>query len=162
MLEGLPEFIDVVDVFFGKLGRRTQDRLVEMLEEFCEERVRRHTDADFGAAYVEAARDVRGCRQNKRVGARNAWLHDVEGEIVYAGVVGRGTDGRDDERHEELLHGLLEGVQLVDGLGRFRIAADGVARLGRVQDEGVLFEGCGGKFYDACLRIFWMNFKTHA
>ena len=133
-----------------------------MLEQFREEGVGRHTDADFGAPNVEAARDVRVCRQDERVGARNARLHDVEGEIVYAGVVGCGAYGRDDERHEEFFHGLLEGIQLVDGLGRFRIAADGVARLGRVQDEGVLFEGCGGKFYDACLRIFWMNFKTHA
>ena len=162
MLERVPQIIDVVDIFFRKLGGRAQDGLVEMLEKFLEERVRRHTDAYFGALDVEPAGDMRVGGQNERVRAGNARLHDVEREIVDACVVGSGADARHDERHEEFLHRLLERVELVDGLRGFGVAPDGVSRLGRVEHQGVVFESRGGELDDARLRIIWMNFESHA
>lgn len=101
------------------------------------------------------------CRQNEGEGAGDAGLHDVEGEIVYAGVVGCGSDIRDDQCHEEFLHGLFEGVKLVDGLGGFRVTADGVAGFRRVQHETVVFESGGGQLYDAGLGILRMYFESH-
>ncbi len=60
-------------------------------------------------------------------------MHDVEREVVDADVFGRAADVWYDERHEELLHWLL---------------------------EGVVFEGGGSEFHDSRLRVLWMNFKT--
>ena len=120
-----------------------------------------HTDADFGALDVEPSCDVRRCGQDKRVRARDAGLHDVECEVVDTGVVRRCTDVGDDERHEELLHRLFEGIKLVDCLRGFRAAPNGVARLGRVEDKGIVFERCCGKLDDAGLRVVWMYFKSH-
>ena len=110
----------------SKVFRCAQNRLVEMLEKFLEERVRRHSHADFRALDVQAAGDVRVGGQNKRVRPGHARLHNVECKVVNAGVIGGLTDVRDDERHEELLHRLLEGIKLVDCLGRFGVAANRV------------------------------------
>lgn len=132
MLERVPDVVGFVDVLFAELGCSAEDGLVEMLEEFCEERVRRDADADFGAPDVELARDVRVGGENECVWAGNALLDDVEGEIADAGIAGGKSDVGDDKRHDEFFHGLLEGVKLVDGLGGFGVAADGVTGFGRV------------------------------
>lgn len=161
MLERIPEFIHFEDVFFAEFGRRTEDGLVEMLEEFLEERVRRHTDADFGALDVEAAGDVRVGRQNESVRAGNARLHDVEGEIVDARKACGRADVGDNQSHEKLFHGFLEGVQLVNGFRGFGVAADGVAGFRRVEDKGVVFKRGGGQLDDSRLRVLRMYFETH-
>ena len=132
MLERVPDVVGFVDVLFAELGCSAEDGLVEMLEEFCEERVRRDADADFGAPDVELARDVRVGGENECVWAGNALLDDVEGEIADACVTGGKSDVGDDKCHDKLFHGLLEGVKLVDGLGGFGVAADGVTGFGRV------------------------------
>ena len=72
MLERVPKVVYVVDVFFGKLGGRAQDGLVEMLEEFGKERVRRDADADFRALDVELAGNVRIGGENECVVAISA------------------------------------------------------------------------------------------
>lgn len=161
MLEGLPDFVGIENVLFAEFCRRAEDGLVEMLEEFLEKRVRRHTDADFGAFHVEPAGNVRVGGQNKCVGAWHARLHDVEREVVDAGVVCSAADVGYDERHEELLHRLLEGVKLVDCLRGFCIAADGIAGFGGVEYQRVVFEGGCGEFHDSRLRVYGMYFKTH-
>ena len=161
MLEGLPDIVRLVHVFFGELGGRAQNRLVKMLEKFLEERVRRHSHADFGALDVQAAGDVRVGGQNKRVRPGHARLHDVECKVVYTGVIGRLANIRNDERHEELLHRLLEGVKLVDCLGRFGVTANRVTRFSGVENKTVVFEGGSGKLHDSRLRIYRVNFKTH-
>ena len=134
MLERFPELVRLVDVFVAELSCRAQNGLVKVLEEFLEKRVRRDADADFRALHVELARNVRIGGQNERVRAWYALLDDVERKIAHVGVAGGKTDVRDDERHEEFFHGLLEGVKLVNGLGRFGVAADGVAGFGGVED----------------------------
>ena len=132
-----------------------------MLEKFLEERVRRHPHADFRALDVQAAGDMRVGGQNKRVGPGHARLHDIECKVVYTGVVGRLANVRNNECHEEFLHRLLEGIKLVDCLGRFGVTADGVTGFGRVEYETVVFEGGRCKLHDSRLRINGMNFKTH-
>ncbi len=77
MLERVPDVVGFVDVLFAELGCSAEDGLVEMLEEFCEERVRRDADADFGAPDVELARDVRVGGENECVWAGNALLDDI-------------------------------------------------------------------------------------
>ena len=161
MLERFPEIVRFVDVFVAELGGRAQNGLVKVLEEFLEKRVRRDADADFRALYVELACNVRVGGQNECVRAGHALLDDVERKIAHVGVAGGKADVRDDERHEEFFHGLLEGVKLVDGLGGFGVAADGVARFGGVEDESVVFEDFGGLLHDARLRIIWMYFESH-
>lgn len=52
MLEGFPEVVGFVDVFFAELCGGAEDGLVEVLEQFLEEGVGRHSDADFGAFHV--------------------------------------------------------------------------------------------------------------
>ena len=161
MFEGLPDIVRLVHVFFGEFGGRTQNRLVEMLEKFLEERVRRHPHADFRTLDVQAAGDMRVGGENKRIGAGDARLHNIECKVVYTGVVGCLANIRNDERHEEFLHRLLERVKLVNGLGRFGVTADGVTGFGRVEYETVVFEGGRCKLHDSRLRINRMNFKTH-
>lgn len=161
VLERFPELVRFVDVFVAELGGSAQDGLVKVLEEFLEERVRRDADTDFRALDVELARDVRVGGEDERVRAWYALLDDVERKIAHVGVAGGKTDVRDDERHEEFFHGLLEGVKLVNGLGRFGVAADGVARFCGVEDESVVFEDFCGLLHDARLRIFWMYFESH-
>ena len=161
MLEHFPEFVCLVDVVVAELGGCAQDGLVKVLEEFLEERVRRDADADFRALHVELARDVRVGGEDECVRARDALLDDVESKVAHVGVTRGKANVRDDERHEEFFHGLLEGVKLVDGLGRFGVAADGVAGFSRVEDESVFFEDLGGLLDNARLRIFWMYFESH-
>ena len=161
VLERFPEFVCLVDVFVAELGCRAQNRLVKMLEEFLEKRVRWNTDADFRAFDVELACNVRVGGENECVRAGHALLDDVECKVAHVGVAGRKSNVGDDERHEEFFHGLLEGVKLVDCLGGFRVAADGVARFSRVENESVVFEDLGGLLDDARLRIFWMYFDSH-
>ncbi len=132
VLERVPDVVGFVHVFVAEFCCGAEDGLVEMQEKFCKERVRRDADADFGAPDVELARDVRVGGENERVWARNALLDDIEGEIADAGIAGGKSDVGDDKRHDELFHGLLEGVKLVDGLGGFGVAADGVTGFGRV------------------------------
>ena len=59
MFEGLPDIVRLVHVFFGELGGRAQNRLVKMLEKFLEERVRRHSHANFRTLDVQTAGDMR-------------------------------------------------------------------------------------------------------
>ena len=161
MLERFPDVVSFVQVLFAELRGCAEDWLVEVLEEFCEERVRRDADADFRAFYVELACDVRVGGENECVRAGHSLLDDVECEIAHVGVAGGKANVGNDERHDEFLHGLLEGVKLVDGFGRFGVAADGVARFGGVEDESVVFEYFGRLLYKSCLRIFWMYFNSH-
>jgi len=161
VLERFPELVCLVDVFVAELGGRAQNRLVKMLEEFLEERVRRDADADFRALHVELARDVRVGGENECVRARDALLDDVESKVAHVGVTRGKANVGDDECHEEFFHGLLEGVKLVNSLGRFGVAADGVARFSRIEDETVFFEDLGGLLDNARLRIFWMYFESH-
>ena len=161
VLERIPDFVRFVHVFVAEFCGGAEDGFVEMLEEFCKEGVCRDADADFGAFDVELAGDVRVGGKDERVGARNALLDDAECEVAYACVTGGKSDVGDDKRHDEFFHGLLEGVKLVDGLGGFGVAADGVARFGGVEDESVVFEDFGGLLHDARLRIFWMYFESH-
>lgn len=161
MLESLPDYVGLEDVLFAEFCRRAEDGLVEMLEEFLEKRVRGHADADFGALHVEPAGNVRVGGQNKCVRAWHARFHDVEREVVDAGIFGRAADVGYDERHEELLHRLLEGVKLVDCLRGFCIAADGIAGFGGVEYQRVVFEGGCGEFHDSRLRVYGVYFKTH-
>ena len=132
MLERVPDVVGFVDVLFAEFCCGAEDGLVEMMEKFCKERVRRDADADFGALDVEFARDVRVGGENECVWAGNALLDDVEGEIADAGIAGGELDSGNDKCHDKLFHGLLEGVKLVDGLGGFGVAADGVTGFGRV------------------------------
>lgn len=134
VLERFPEFVGFVDVFVAELGGSAQDGLVKVLEEFLEKRVRRDANADFRALHVELARNVRVGGEDERVRTGHALLDDVEREVAHVGVAGGKANVWDDERHEEFFHGLLEGVKLVDGLGRFGVAADGVAGFSRVED----------------------------
>ena len=161
MLKCLPDVIWFVHVFFGELGGRAQNGLVEMLEKFLEERVRRHSHTDFGALHVQAAGNMRVSRQNKGVRPGHARLHDVESEVIDAGVIGGLANVGNDERHEEFFHGLLEGVKLVDCLGRFGVTANRVTRFSGVENKTVVFQGGSGKLNDSRLRIYWVYFKTH-
>ena len=161
VLERFPELVCFVDVFVAEFSCRAQNGLVEVLEEFLEKRVRRDAYADFRAFHVKLACNVRVGGQNECVRAGHSLLDDVERKIAHVGVAGGKADVRDDERHEEFFHGLLEGVKLVDGLGGFGVAADGVARFSGVEDESVVFEDFGGLLHDARLRIFWMYFESH-
>ena len=161
MLEHFPEFVGLVDVVVAELGGCTQDGLVKVLEKFLEERVRRDADADFRALDVELARDVRVGGEDECVRARDALLDDVESKVAHVGVTRGKANVRDDECHEEFFHGLIEGVKLVNSLGRFGVAADGVAGFSRVEDETVFFEDLGGLLDNARLRIFWMYFESH-
>ena len=161
VLERFPELVCLVDVFVAELGGSAQDGLVKMLEEFLEKRVRWNADADFRALDVELASNVRVGGEDECVRTGHALLDDVEREVAHVGVAGGEANVWDDERHEEFFHGLLEGVKLVNSLGRFRVAADGVARFGGVEDESVVFEDFGGLLHDAGLRIFWMYFESH-
>ena len=161
MLERFPDVVRFVHVLVAELGCCAEDGLVEVLEKFCEKRVRRDADADFRAFHVELACDVRVRRENERVWAGNALLDDAECKVAHVGVAGRESDVGNDERHEEFFHGLLEGVKLVDCLGGFRVAADGIAGFGGVEHKTVVFENLGGLLHDACLRVFWMNFDSH-
>ena len=161
VLERFPEFVCLVDVFVAELGGSAQNGLVKMLEEFLEKRVRWNTDADFRALDVELACNVRIGWENERVRAGHALFDDVEREVAHVGVASRKSNVRNNERHEEFFHGLLEGVKLVDCLGGFRVAADGVARFSRVENESVVFEDLGGLLDNARLRIFWMYFDSH-
>ena len=122
MLERFPEIVCLVDVFVAQLGGGAQDGLVKVLEKFLEKRVRRNADADFRALDVELARNVRVGGEDECVRAGHALLDDVECKIAYVGVTGGKADIRDDERHEELFHGLLECIKLVDCLGRFGVS----------------------------------------
>ena len=130
VLECIPDVVCFVHVFFAEFCCGTEDGLVEMLEKFCKERVRRDADADFRALDVKLAGDVRVCGKDECVRPRNALLDDAECEVAYAGVAGGESYVGDDKRHDEFFHGLLEGVKLVDGFGRFGVAADGVAGFG--------------------------------
>ena len=132
VLESVPDVICFVDVLFAELGCRAEDGLVEVLEEFGKERMRRDADADFRALDVELAGNVRVGGENECVWAGNALLDDVEGEVADSGIAGGEFDSGNDKRHDELFHGLLEGVKFVDGLGGFGVAADGVTGFGRV------------------------------
>ncbi len=161
MLERFPDVVGFEHVLVAELGCRAEDGLVKVLEEFLEKRVRRDADADFRALHVELARNVRVGGEDECVWAWYALLDDVEREVAHVGVAGGKTDVRDDERHEEFFHGLLEGVKFVDGLGGFGVAADGVARFCGVEDESVVFEDFSGLLHDARLRIFWMYFESH-
>ena len=161
VLERFPEFVRFVDVFVAELCCRAQDGLVKVLEEFLEKRVRWNADADFRALDVELASNVRVGGEDERVRTGYALLDNVEREVAHVGVAGGEANVWDDERHEEFFHGLLEGVKFVDGLGRFGVAADGVARFGGVEDESVVFEDFGCLLHDAGLRIFWMYFESH-
>ena len=134
VLERFPEFVGFVDVFVAELGGSAQDGLVKMLEQFLEKRVRWNADADFRALDVELASNVRVGGEDERVRTGHALLDDVEREVAHVGVAGGKANVWDDERHEEFFHGLLEGIKLVDGLGRFGVAADGVAGFSRVED----------------------------
>jgi len=134
VLERFPELVRLVDVFVAELGGSAQDGLVKVLEEFLEKRVRRNADADFRALHVELARNVRVGGEDERVRTGHALLDDVEREVAHVGVAGGEANVWDDERHEEFFHGLLEGVKLVDCLGGFGVAADGVAGFSRVED----------------------------
>lgn len=153
VFEGFPEIIWFVDVLVAELCGGAEDGLVKMLEQFLEEGVGRHSDADFGALHVQTAGDVWVCRENEGEWAGNAGLHDVEGEVIHAGVVGSGANVRNDEGHEELLHRLLQGIELVDCLRGFCVTADGIAGFGGVQNKAVVFQGGGGKLYDTGLRV---------
>ena len=62
---------------------------------------------------------------------------------------------------KNFFHGFLESVKLVDCLGGFGVAADGVAGFCRIENESVVFEEFGGLLYDACLRVIWMDFDSH-
>ena len=161
VLERFPDVICFVDVRFTELGCSAKDWLIEVLEEFCKERVRRDADADFWALDVKFASDVRVGGQNECVRAGHALLDDVEREIAHAGVARGESDVGDNERHEEFFHGLFEGVELVNRFGGFGITADGVTGFCGVEDETVVFEDLGGLLYDACLRVFWMYFESH-
>ena len=161
MLESFPDVVRFVHVLVAELGGCAEDGLVEVLEELFKKRVRRDADADFRAFHVELAGDVRVSGKNERIWPRNALLDDAESKVAHVGVAGRESDVGNDERHEEFFHGLLEGVKLVDCLGGFRVAADGVTGFGGVEHKTVVFEDFGGLLYDACLRVFWMNFDSH-
>ena len=161
MLERFPEIVCLVDVFVAQLGGGAQDGLVKVLEQFLEKRVRRNADADFRALDVELARNVRIGGEDECVRTGHALLDDVECKIAYVGVTGGKADIGDDERHEELFHGLLECIKLVDGLGRFGVAANRVAGFSRVENETVVFENFGRLLDDTGLRIFWMYFESH-
>ena len=112
----------------------TVDHHVHGVLERFPELVRLDADADFRALHVELARNVRVGGEDERVRTGHALLDDVEREVAHVGVAGGKANVWDDERHEEFFHGLLEGVKLVDGLGRFGVAADGVAGFSRVED----------------------------
>ena len=161
MLERFPEIVCLVDVFVAQLGGGAQDGLVKVLEKFLEKRVRRNADADFRALDVELARNVRIGGEDECVRAGHTLLDDVECKIAHVGVTGGKADIGDDERHEELFHGLLESVKLVDCLGRFGVAANRVAGFSRVENETVVFENFGRLLDDTGLRIFWMYFESH-
>lgn len=161
MLERFPEFVCLVDVVVAELGCGAQDGLVKVLEEFLEERVRRNADADFRALDVKLARNVRVGGEDECVRAGNTLLDDVERKVAHVGVTRGKADIGNDECHEEFFHGLLQGVKLVNGFGRFGVAADGVAGFSRVEDETVFFEDLGGLLDNARLRIFRMYFESH-
>ena len=161
VLERFPEFVGFVDVFVAELCSRAEDRLVEVLEKFLEERVRWNADANFRALDIELAGDVRVGGQNECVRAGHALLDDVEREVAHMGVAACKSDVGDDERHEELFHGLLEGVKLVDRLRGFGVATDGVAGFGGVEDKSIVFKNFGRLLDDSGLRIFWMYFESH-
>ena len=161
VLECVPEFVCFVDVFVAELGCRAEDGLVKMLEEFFEERVRRDADADFGTLDIELACDVRVGGENECVRSGDALLDDAECEVAHSGVAGGEADVGDNECHEEFFHGFFESVELVDGFGRFGVAADGVAGFRGVEDESVVFKNFCRLLYDASLRIFWMYFESH-
>ena len=161
MLERFPEIVCLIDVFVAQLGGGAQDGLVKVLEKFLEKRVCRNADADFWALHVELARNVRVGGEDECVRAGHTLLDDVECEIAHVGVTGGKADVRDDERHEEFFHGLLESVKLVNCLGRFGVAANRIAGFSRVEYETVVFEDLGGLLDNARLRIFWMYFESH-
>ena len=161
MLECFPNVIGIVDIFFAELCCRAEYRLVEMLEKFLEKRVRRNADADFWALDIELARNVRVGRENERVRAGNALLDDAECKVAHVGVTGGKTNIRNNQRHDELFHGLLERVKLMDRLGRFGVAADGITGFSGVEDEAIVFENFCRLLYDSRLRVFWMYFNSH-
>ena len=161
MLECFPDVVRFVHVFVAEFCCGAEDGLVKVLEKFCKEGVRRDADADFRALDIELARDVRVGGENECVWAGDALFDDVECKIAHVGVTGGKTDIGDNQRHDEFFHGLLEGVKLVDGLGGFGVAADGVSGFGGIENEAVVFEDFGGLLYDACLRVIWMDFNSH-
>lgn len=161
VLEDVPEFIGFVDVFVTEFCGCAEDGFVEMLEKFFEEGVRRDADADFRALDIEFACNVWIGGEDECVGAGDALLDDAECKVADAGVTGGKSDVGNDERHEEFFHGFLESVKLVDCLGGFGVAADGVAGFCRIENESVVFEEFGGLLYDACLRVIWMDFDSH-
>ncbi len=161
MLERFPDVVGIVDVFFAELCCRAKNRLVEVLEKFFEKRMRRNADADFRALDIELACDVRVCRENERIRAGNALLDDAECKVAHVGVTGGKTNIGNNQRHDELFHGLLERIKLVDRLGRFGIASDGVTGFSGVEDEAIVFENFCRLLYDSRLRVFWMYFNSH-
>ena len=161
MLERFPDVVGLVHVLVAELGCRAEDGLVKVLEKFLEEWVRRNADADFRAFHVELARNVRVGGENERVWAGHSLLDDVEREVAHVGVAACKSDIGYDECHDKFFHGLLERVELVDGFGRFGVAADGVAGFCGVEDESVVFENFCRLLHNSCLRIFWMYFNSH-
>ena len=161
MLERFPDVVCFVHVFVAELCCSAEDGLVEVLEKFFKERMRRNADADFRALDVELACNVRVSGEDEGVWPRNALLDDAECKVADVGVSGGKSYVGDYQRHDEFLHGLFECVKLMDRLGGFRVAADGVAGFGRVEHKTVVFENFGGLLHDACLRVFWMYFDSH-
>lgn len=161
MLERFPDVVGFEHVLFAELCGRAENRLIKMLEKFLEERMRRDADADFRALYIEFARNVRVGGENECVRARHALLDDAECKIAHVGVTACKSYVRNDKRHDEFFHGLLESIKLVDGLGRFGVATDGITGFSRVEDEPVVFENFCRLLHNSRLRIFWMYFNSH-
>lgn len=161
MLECFPDVIGFVDVFFAELCCRAKNRLVEVLEKFLEKRVRRNADANFRALHIELARNVRVGGENERVWSWHSLLDDVERKIAHVGVAGGKAYVWNNQRHDELFHGLLERIKLVDRLGRFSVASDGITGFSGVEDEAVVFKNFCRLLHNSCLRIFWMYFNSH-
>ena len=161
MLECFPDVIGIVDVFFAELCCRAEYRLVKMLEQFFEKRVCRNADADFWAFDIELSRNVRVGRENECVRAGHALLDDAECKVTHVGVTGGKANIGNNQRHDEFFHGLLERIKLVDRLGRFSVASDGITGFSGIEDEAIVFENFCRLLHNSCLRIFWMYFNSH-
>ena len=135
---------DIFDVLLLVVGQgHGQQRRVELADDFARDGVVRHADAHF-AAVAEDFRQAASCGEDEGERPGQVALHELERRGIHLGILADVRQVVADDGQAVLPRvNALQAADALDGPFLQGVAADGVARVRRVDDESSVAEQVG-------------------
>ena len=143
------------------VNRHGKNRVTQLTDQCSDDIVIRHTDAHLFLCLIDL-RQLAACGKDKGKRPRQVLLHQLKGRVTDLGVLAEVREVIANDRKVTLLG--IDPFKATDPLDRThieRVAANGIDRVGRIDDKAALPQDLDGLVYLFQIRIFRINLDQH-